>query len=81
MTSFILLLMTNQILLLMKQFSFFANLTLCFGLHEQWSSLREKRGEEKSGLTLVGGSGQMKVRYLLDEMRLLENRPALYGHC
>jgi hypothetical protein len=35
----------------------------------------------KSGLTLLGGSGQMKVWLLQDEMRLAENRPTLYGHC
>jgi hypothetical protein len=34
----------------------------------------------KSGLTLVGGSGQMKIPLLQDEREIAENRPALYEY-
>jgi hypothetical protein len=40
-----------------------------------------EKKKEKSGLTLVSGSGQMKVPQVKDKLIFTENRPAFYGHC
>jgi hypothetical protein len=54
--------------------------TIILILHNQSAAHHAPDKEEKSGLTLSGGSGQMKHRLLQDETGQVENRSALYEH-